>query len=324
MPNATAYNETCANICNAMFSYRMLGLKGESKYADVMELVLYNSAMSGISADGESYFYTNPLRRTNEHKMDTTDYATRADYIDCFCCPPNLARTIAKVSGWAYSLSGNGVAVNLYGGNVLNSKLADGSAIRVVQSTDYPWDGRILIRVEECKPEAFDFMLRIPAWTEGAKITVNGEISKVVAVEGSYAVLNRKWRKGDVITLDIPLETKLMEGHRLIEEVRNQVSIKRGPVVYCVETPDLPEGTSVLDVFLPSDLELKPKYDKNFLGGLTRLYGDALFRDTSSSDMYRTLGDDQWKTVETAFIPYYAWSNRGEAEMTVWMPVVWQ
>ena len=135
MPNLTAYNETCANICNAMFSYRMLGVKGESKYADIMELVLYNSALSGISADGTHYFYTNPLRRTHDHEMDTTDQKTREPYIPCFCCPPNLVRTIAKVSGWAYSLSENGVAVNLYGGNKLDTQLLDGSRIQLTQET---------------------------------------------------------------------------------------------------------------------------------------------------------------------------------------------
>jgi len=126
MPNLTAYNETCANICNAMFSYRLLGIHGKAMYADIMERVLYNSALSGISADGKHYFYTNPLRRTHDHAMDTTDQKTREPYIPCFCCPPNLVRTIAKVNNWAYSLAANGIAVSLYGGNELDTKMLDG------------------------------------------------------------------------------------------------------------------------------------------------------------------------------------------------------
>lgn len=247
MPNLTAYNETCANICNAMFSYRMLGIHGESKYADVMELVLYNSALSGISQEGTHYFYTNPLRRTHDHAMDTTDQKTREPYIPCFCCPPNLVRTIAKVSGWAYSLSENGVAVNLYGGNELSTKLRDGSEIKLKQETQYPWDGDVRITMESCKAAPFDMMLRIPDWAEGSELKVNGQAAGVEVKAGNYAKIHRAWKTGDVVALDMPMETKLIVGHPLIEEVRNQAAIKRGPVVYCIETPDLPENTSILD-----------------------------------------------------------------------------
>lgn len=324
MPNLTAYNETCANICNAMFSYRMLGVKGESKYADVMELVLYNSAMSGISADGTHYFYTNPLRRTHDHQMDTTDQKTRAPYIPCFCCPPNLVRTVAKVSGWAYSLSENGVAVNLYGGNKLSARLLDGSEIRLKQETQYPWDGQVTIVVEKCKDEPSEMLLRIPDWAEGTTVLVNGEDAVIEAEPGTYARIHRRWKSGDVVSLNMPMEIKLIEGHPRIEEVRNQVAIKRGPVVYCIESPDLPDKTDILDVYLPEQAGLEAQDRPDFLGGMTTIRGNVLLRTDRKKGMYRTVTKPKWKTVETTFVPYYAWSNRGEAEMTVWMPIVWE
>jgi len=324
MPNLTAYNETCANICNAMFSYRLLGIHGEAKYADVMELVLYNSALSGISTEGTHYFYTNPLRRTHEHEMDTTDQRTREPYIPCFCCPPNLVRTIAKSSGWAYSLSENGVVVNLYGENVLDTQLQDGSTIQLTQETQYPWDGEITITMDECKAGPFDMMLRIPGWANDATILVNGEAVGIENEPGTYAVINRAWKQGDVISLDIPMDVQLLEGHPLIEEVRNQAAIKRGPVVYCIETPDLPEDTGILDVYLPSDIELASEYRPDFLGGLATISGEVLIRTSEQEGMYRPMTAPEWKSIDTTFVPYFAWSNRGEAEMTVWIPIVWE
>ncbi|QBG46791.1 glycoside hydrolase family 127 protein [Verrucomicrobia bacterium S94] len=324
MPNSTAYNETCANICNAMFSYRMLGIHGESKYADIMELVLYNSALSGISQEGTHYFYTNPLRRTFDKKMGITDYENRAAYIPCFCCPPNLVRTIAKVSNWAYSLSPNGVAVNLYGGNQLDTELLDGSALKLKQESGYPWDGAVKISIVECKKEPFDVMLRIPEWAEGASLKVNGKQADVRVIPGSYSIVSRKWKSGDTVELNLPLEAKLLAGHALIEETRNQAAIKRGPVVYCIETPDLPENTSVLDVYLPSDIKLEPATDKQLIDGAVTLKGEVLIQKSQMGQMYSILEKPEWDKIETQFVPYYAWSNRGTAEMTVWLPIVWK
>jgi DUF1680 family protein len=324
MPNLTAYNETCANICNAMFSYRMLGIHGQAKYADIMELVLYNSALSGISADGTHYFYTNPLRRTHDRQMDTTDQKTRASYIPCFCCPPNLVRTIAKVSGWAYSLSENGVAVNLYGGNKLTTKLLDGSEIKLKQETHYPWDGEVIITMESCKDDPFEMMLRIPKWAQGSKIQVNGKDAGVEVIPGRFARIERRWKAGDAVVLDMPMETRLLVGHPRIEEIRNQAAIKRGPVVYCIESPDLPENTDILDVYLPVDIRLKAHNQPDFLGGVTTLSGKLLLHGSNKESMYSTLEEPAWEEVRTQFVPYFAWSNRGVSEMTVWMPVVWR
>ena len=329
MPNLTAYNETCANVCNSMFSYRMLGNHGESKYADIMELVLYNSALSGISLEGKDYFYANPLRmvhgaRDLSQNRDRTESPEREPYLNCFCCPPNLVRTIAKVSGWAYSLSENGISVNLYGGNKLETKLLDGSKIKLTQETNYPWEGLVTIQLQECKKESFDILLRIPKWAEGTSIKVNGKKIKTKIVAGKFAKINRQWQKGDIITVDMPMEVTFVEGHPRIEEVRNQVAIKRGPVVYCIESPDLPKNTEILDVYISGNTELKPEYRSDFLGGITMINGNVLLRTDDNDGMYRKIKKPKWKSYQTQFVPYYAWSNRGRAEMTVFMPVIWE
>ncbi len=325
MPNMTAYNETCANICNAMFSYRMLGLHGESKYADIVELVLYNSALSGISIEGKDYYYANPLRKihgSRDYEKMNTEFPIRQPYLECFCCPPNLVRTIAQVSGWAYSLSENGLAVNLYGGNKLETKLLDGSLLKLTQETQYPWNGEVRITMQECKKDAFEILLRIPAWAEGSKIIVNGKDAGVKVVPGAFAKIERSWKKGDEVTLDMPMNISFVEGNPRIEEVRNQVAIKRGPVVYCIESPDLPKDTKILDVYIRSNASLKAEYHPDFLGGLSTIKGEVLLRKDNKEGMYRTMKNPTFKTVKTQFVPYYAWSNRGDSEMTVFIPVI--
>ncbi|WP_139957385.1 glycoside hydrolase family 127 protein [Flavicella sediminum] len=325
MPNLTAYNETCANVCNSMFNYRMLGIHGESKYADIMELVLFNSALSGISVEGKDYFYANPLRVSHKgfDPGNDTEFDVRQPYIPCFCCPPNLVRTIAKLSGWAYSLSENGVAVNLYGGNKLTTKLTDGSKIQLKQVTDYPWKGDVAITVEKCKKSAFDILLRIPEWAKGSKVLVNGKPAEVVVTPGTFATINRKWRKGDVVSLQMPMEIKLLEGNPLIEEVRNQAAVKRGPVVYCVETPDLPKNTDILDVYLPVNANLSATYKPDFLGGITTINGELKLRKDSKESMYSEISKPSWETTKVQMVPYYSWANRGVSEMSVWLPVMW-
>ena len=283
MPNMTAYNETCANLCNAMFSYRMLGVKAESKYVDIIELVLLNSGLSGISIEGKDYFYANPLRMIHNGRVysdheSATETPNREPYLECFCCPPNLVRTIVKSSAWAYSLTENGIAVNLYGGNKLNTKLLDGSKIELVQETKYPWEGKVDITIKKAKKQAFDVRLRIPEWAKGTAIKVNGKLINETIIAGSYSVINRKWKKGDVISIDISMDIKLLEGNPKIEEVRNQVAIKRGPIVYCLETPDLPKNTSILDAYLPLESQLTSVFKNELLGGVTSIEGSIKVR----------------------------------------------
>ncbi|ADV47768.1 protein of unknown function DUF1680 [Cellulophaga algicola DSM 14237] len=332
MPNTTAYNETCANICNSMFSYRMLGLHGESKYADVMETVLYNSALSGINIEGDRYYYANPLRTVHgsrDYDKMNTEFPVRQDYLECFCCPPNLVRTIAQVSGWAYSKSENGIAVNLYGGNKLATTLNDGSSLKLKQETKYPWEGDVEITIEACRSDAFDILLRIPEWAEGSKIMINGKESEILATPGTYATLNRTWKANDTIRLDLPLAINFIEGHGRIEEVRNQVAIKRGPVVYCLESVDLPAESSILDVYIKGDTkQLKSDFHPDFLGGVSTISGEVLLRKEHNADdaMYQKIEHPEWTTFKTTFIPYFTWSNRSneETEMSVFLPVVWE
>ncbi|GAA5510829.1 glycoside hydrolase family 127 protein [Novipirellula caenicola] len=329
MPNSTAYNETCANIANAMFNFRMLGIKGEAKYADVMELVAYNSALVGISADGKHYFYANPLRmnkgqREYQDHRDCTESACRKPYIECFCCPPNLVRTIAKLSCWAYSIAKNGVAVNLYGGNRLETKLADGSDLILHQDSAYPWNGNVKITIDSCKDSPFEILVRIPGWADECTLRVNGEDAGVPIIASTYARIERSWQSGDTIELKLPMEVRLMKGHPLIEETRNQTAVKVGPLVYCVESPDLPEDASTLDVYLPSDIQFEKQQDPSLLDGATTLTGEVLLKSDSRDSMYAPMGTPEWTSARVRFVPYYAWSNRGEAEMTVWLPLVWK
>jgi len=328
MPNMTAYNETCANLCNAMFSYRMLGLKGESKYADIIELVLMNSGLSGISIEGKNYFYANPLRmihnsRAYDAHENATETPNREPYLACFCCPPNLVRTLAKLASWAYSRTENGIAVNLYGGNELNTTLLDGSKIQWLQKTNYPWDGAVQITIQAAKTTPFDILLRIPDWAAGATVSINGEKTEATIQRGSFVTLNRRWKAGDVISLALPLDIQLVEGHPRIEEVRNQVAVKRGPIVYCVESPDLPKGTDILNVYIPGNENLESKYLPDFLGGVSVINGSLHLRKDENEGLYRPLKRPTWEKYPTQLVPYFAWSNRGLAEMTVFMPVIW-
>lgn len=327
MPNMTAYNETCANLCNAMFSLRMLGIKGESKYADIMELVMFNSGLSGISLDGKHYYYANPLRKIHgarDYSQMNTESPDRLPYLECFCCPPNLVRSIAQLPAWAYGLTDTGLAVNLYGGSELKTQLRDGSELKLQQETDYPWDGAVKITIDACKADPFEIMLRIPDWAEGASLRVNGDDAGVALRDGQFAVVERAWAAGDELELNLPMQPKLIEGHPRIEEVRGQVAIKRGPIVYCIESPDLPEGTSITDVYLNGDAPLEIEHRPDFLGGVTVINADVRLRSDRGEGMYRAVQRPEWKSFRATFVPYFAWSNRGPSEMSVFVPVIWK
>lgn len=325
MPNMTAYNETCANICNSMFNYRMLTLTGNPKHGDIMELVLHNSGLSGIGLGGKDYYYSNPLRKINgalDYENMNVEFPERQSYLKCFCCPPNLVRTIAKSPAWAYSKTKNGIAVNLYGGNQLETTLLDGSRLRLSQKSNYPWDGAVEITLEESKSEPFEIALRIPEWAKGSTIKVNGEPLENVT-SGSFSRIERQWSTDDVISLNMPMEAKFIEGHPRIEEVRNQVAVKRGPIVYALESPDLPEGTNITDVYISSSNVLRAIHKTNVLGGVTTLETDLLIRKGALNGMYNEVSKPKFESYATQLIPYYTWSNRGQSEMTVFMPILW-
>ena len=323
MPNLNAYNETCANIGNAMWNWRMFLLNGEARFADIMELIFYNSALSGISLDGEHFYYTNPVRFIEGHPQNTKDNGKRSPFISVFCCPPNIIRTIAKMHTYAYSTSEKGIWVNLYGSNELNTNLADGSKIKLHQQTNYPWSGSVKITLNETKKDTYSIMLRVPNWANGASVKVNGTKTVGAPNAGSYFEINRKWRKGDVVELDLPMEPKLITADPNVEAVRNQVAVKRGPLVYCLEAKDLPEGIEITQVLIPQDIEFKPKFEAGFLSGVTILEGKAeiLKKEDWSNKLYKPIAPQQPDKIDIKLIPYYAWSNRGVNDMTVWMPL---
>ena len=323
LPNIKAYNETCANIGNAMWNWRMFLMNGEGRFADIMELIFYNSAISGISLDGEHFFYTNPLRFIEGHPQNTKDEGKRGEFMSVFCCPPNIIRTIAKMHTYAYSTSEKGIWVNLYGSNVLDTDLADGSNIKLTQQSNYPWDGNIKITVDSKKKKEYAMMLRIPAWAENATIKVNGEQIDQAPKAGSYAEVNRKWRKGDIVELELPMAPSLITADPNVEETRNQVAVKRGPIVYCLEGRDLESGTSINDIVVPTDIMLQPKYEANLLSGVTILEGEAnvLPKADWSNQLYKPLVKPDLKKTPIKMIPYFAWANRGVHDMSVWLPL---
>lgn len=320
LPNSTAYNETCANIANAMWNYRMLSITGNAAYADIMELALYNSVLSGISLDGKHYFYTNPLRRLLDKPFLKWDKPTRQLVLECFCCPSNIARTLVEINGYAYSISDENIWINLYGSNQLNTELGNGQIIKLSQFTSYPWEGDIKIRIESAPSEVFAINPRIPGWSENAEIYINGNIHDIELRAGTYVTLRRQWKQGDIIELKLPMPVEYIRSHPLVEENRNHVAIQRGPVVYCLESVDLPDSLRITDIAINPARILKPVYMDDLLGGVTVLEGKATVIKTLEWDcrLYQPIDSS---SICIRLIPYYAWSNRGVSEMTVWLPL---
>ncbi|SDM09850.1 hypothetical protein SAMN05421823_110156 [Catalinimonas alkaloidigena] len=324
LPNLTAHNETCANIGNVLWNWRMLQVTGEARFADVLELSLYNSVLSGVSLDGQRFFYTNPLRVSQDLPYELRWAGQRQEYIALSnCCPPNAVRTVAEVSNYLYSVSDQGVWVNLYGGNRLDTKLADGTRLKLTQTTEYPWDGNIRLTLEQTPKKNLSFFLRIPGWSQGATLQINGEPQQVPLTAGTYAEVNRKWKKGDVIELRLPMEAKLVEANPLVEETRNQVAVKRGPIVYCLESTDLPQGEKMANVALPVGMKFQPKRMQIDGSAVMSLEGQAelLEEPTWQNQLYREVTPRQPKPASVRLIPYYAWGNRGQSDMSVWLPL---
>ena len=324
LPNISAYNETCANVGNVLWNYRMLLATGESRYADILELSLFNSVLSGTDLGGTKFNYTNPLRVDHHLPYELRWNKEREKYIAFSnCCPPNVVRTVAESQNYAYALTKAGLAVNLYGSNELKTSLEDGSSLELKQETDYPWDGNIKLTILKASKIPFDISLRIPAWATHAIIRVNGEDIPVSTVAGTYATINRKWKKGDIIELNLPMPARLMEANPLVEETRNQVAVMRGPIVYCIESPDL-DGIRIFDVVIPSNIELKPIKDEIAGTQITFLQGEVLLQSPKdwNRDLYQAINPtNNLQKISIRLIPYFAWGNRGESEMTVWVPL---
>jgi DUF1680 family protein len=323
LPNFSAHNETCANIGNVLWNWRMFLLTGESKYADIVELALYNSVLSGISMDGTKFFYTNPLAATKDYPYELRWMGGREKYISkSNCCPPNAVRTIAEVSDYMYSIGEDGLYINLYGGNKLSTKLKDGSTIKLEQVTNYPWDENIMITIKEAPSHPVAIHLRLPGWCVGNKLTVNGITSGMLNREEGFRTITRAWKPGDKIELRLLMPATLIESNPLVEETRNQVAVKRGPIVYCLESTDLPQQ-DIFDIVIPSDIKLQPVPAKIGNGTIMTLTGQArlLQNNDWKNKLYKEVNRET-KPVTIKLVPYYAWANRGRSDMTVWMPLM--
>jgi uncharacterized protein len=323
LPNASAYNETCANIGNAMWNRRMLELTGDAKYADTMEQVIYNSGLSPISIEGTHFCYTNPLRwHGADHDALSHDTPERWETHDCYCCPPQVARTIARMQDWAYSTGPGELWVHLYGSSLLAGEL-EGERVQISQQTNYPWDGPINLSIDRAPAGALTLRLRVPGWAEGATIKVNGVEIAPAPVAGSYIAIQRTWESGDHIELHLPMEARLVQAHPKVEVDRNQVAVMRGPIVYCLESIDLPEAVRMEEIAIPRDIGLTPRYNASLLGGVVTLEGDGIRRSEPEWDgaLYRPLPVTMAEAVHIRLIPYYGWNNRGTTEMAVWLAI---
>ena len=347
LPNREAYCETCANIAGAMWNRRMLDLTGEARYADEMERVLYNSMLSAIGVDGKGFFYANPLLHVPSGKRPSGHHGSqRQDRLGCYCCPPQVARTIAQLHGWAYGVGDRAVWVHLYGSSTLRTELPGGAKVRLSQQTNYPWDGEVKLTVDEAPPGELALMLRIPGWAEGASVKVNGRAWRGPVRPGTYVPLRRTWSAGDVVELHLPMPVRLMQAHPKVRDCVGKVAVLRGPVVYCVEIGLAEDNARAWKegIFFPENIRLTPRFEPKLLGGLTVLEGDALtfkgrdafVKQTASARppeeadwtgiLYRPLTPRDLPrptagTVPVAMIPYYAWANRGVSYMEVWAPL---
>lgn len=287
---------------------------------DVVELEFYNAVLSGVALDGTNYFYTNPLRVTDPLPMELRWSRTRVPFVSSFCCPPNLVRTIAESAGYAYAKSHAAIWLNLYGGSSLATELA-GEKIKLTQETEYPWNGRVRIKILEGGKTEFALKLRIPGWVKQATVRLNHGPAESAESE-SYFEIRRVWHAGDVIDLDLPMPVRLLEANPLVEETLNQIAVQRGPVVYCLESPDLPSGVKISEVMIPTDLTLMARYDQRLLDGVVVLEGKVLTRMETNwrGKLYRDFQLVEPKSVAVKFIPYSVWQNRGPSEMSVWLP----
>ena len=323
LPNLTAYNESCATIGFVLWNKRMLQLTAQAQYADVLEMALYNGVPAAISLDGKRYFYTNPLCVVDKEPFELRWSRQRQPYISCFCCPPNVVRTIAEAGSYFYSVSREGLYVHLYGGNVVDTVLPGGGRIKLRQQTDYPWDGTINIVIEDAPADETALFLRIPGWAKQAFVKVNDKPVGEMIKSGSYFPIKRQWEAGDKVQLVFPMPVQLIEANPLAEEIRNQVAVKRGPIVYCLESVDLPDKVCFTDVSIRRDQSFTAHLDPDLLQRVVTLEGKGIYRKAGSwqNTLYREISAEKSDNLDIRLIPYYAWGNRGKAEMTVWMPL---
>lgn len=321
LPNMSAYAETCAAIANIYWNSRMFQLHGDSKYIDVLERTLYNGLLSGVSLSGNRFFYPNPLASMHQHQ--------RSAWFACACCISNMTRFLPSVPGYVYAQDANNLYVNLFMSNSSNIQLP-ASKLKITQTTDYPWEGKIDIKVEPEKAAAFAVHIRIPGWAgdtpvpgtlysfkekESAPVTIslNGSPLKYTMVKG-YAVIERKWKKGDQLSVVLPMETKKVFANENVKDDRGRFAFQRGPVVYCLEGPDNRDST-VQNIMIDKNAVATMSFNPEMLNGIEvlKVKGVSTNRQVNSEELIKT-------EQEVTAIPYYSWANRGPSEMTVWVP----
>lgn len=318
LPNMTAYCETCASIANVLWNHRMFLMRGDAKYMDVLERTMYNAALSGISLEGDRFFYPNVLESIGQHQ--------RAPWFGCACCPSNVARFIPSVPGFAYAAKGKDVYVNLFLGGNATIGMAD-NKLRLTQETRYPWEGSVKMQVEPEKADDFTVHVRIPGWAGNqavpsdlysfldkaagdVSLKVNGQ-AVPLQIEKGYARLQRNWKSGDTIELDLPMPVRRIVSHDNIASNRGKVALQRGPLVYCLEGPD--NDGKVLDLVISDHAELSTRFQPELLGGVVTISGEA---ETAKRTLDGRIVPDAKRPFVA--IPYYAWAHRGGSQMTVW------
>jgi DUF1680 family protein len=311
LPNDTAYAETCASVALIFWAQRMLHLDLDGAYADVMEQALFNGALTGLSRDGEHYFYSNPLESDGRH--------SRWAWHPCPCCTMNSSRLVASVSGYFLSASDDAVAFHLYGSVSADVEL-NGTRVSLKETSTYPWSGSIGIAVDPEKPADFTVKLRIPGWAKGATASVNGEPVNVPGgTKNGYLSISRRWEPGDKVALELPMPPERVYAHPAVSKDVGRVALKRGPLVYCVEEVDSPGG-AVQQLELRRDAKLDAAHRGDLFDGIVTLTADGVrLRDAGwENTLYRTTPPDRLPATLTA-VPYYLWNNRQKGSMQVWL-----
>lgn len=319
LPNMEAYCETCAAIANALWNYRMFLLHGESKYFDVFEKVLYNGLLSGVSLSGDRFFYPNPLASAGQY--------SRKAWFGCACCPVNISRFLPSIPGYIYAVNRDKLFVNLFIGNEAQINIK-GQDIRLMLSTNYPWDGVISLKVETEWPLNFNLMVRIPGWarneafpsnlyyfedndTNQTTIFLNSKKINTTYKNG-YASIERIWKSGDVITIEFPLVSRKVKANKLVKADEGRVALQRGPLIFCAEAIDQ-KTAHVINHVVDKEIKLNYEYLSEELNGIGILSGAIKAPNVKDGS-----GTDYLMSQEFIAIPYYAWANRGPGEMTVW------
>jgi uncharacterized protein len=329
LPNARAYGESCAAIGNMMWNWRMLAASGDAKFTDVIERALYNGINSGMSLDGKTYCYRNPLAfdpSGDAGYQEDPEGKIRNPWYYTTCCPPNLERTFASLPGYFYSTASDGLYVHLYDNSQMKWRLHDGNALEIQQTTNYPWSGDVKIAVRPSTPGEFVVYVRIPAWSATSTVKVNGErISDVQP--GSYLPIRRRWSTNDSIELNFDMTTRLVKANPAVAEDRGRVAFQRGPIVFCMEQPDQLDRERAKDFvgyIAQLNGETTARFDPKLLDGVMVLeHPGSVTGHSGNKGLYFTASEKQeaqQSPTTLRLIPYYAWANRGLAAMQVWIP----